>query len=414
MVDAVVLGCWENGYGVIRQLASHKLRVAGVFNTNAEVWRLSRYVTERKRAPNPAREPAAFLDFLLAEAESWRGALLIPTNDHYLEVISRNKNQLSTCYKVLAADHAVIVNLLDKSRLCRIAETVGISTPLTHYYDSPAALAAERSELSYPCLIKPTEGHRFFEIYRRKLFVVRDPKELQERFTDTFAKGIKVGVQEAVPGPDTNLYAHISYTSEDGSLLFEGVRRKLRQNPAYFGVARVCKTEWHSEVAELSRRLLGACKYRGVCALEFKLNARTKRWVVLDANVRFPLTNMVMIQAGINMAGLIYQDLIEGIRRPAVQARNGVYWVNFNEDLRNTFLVAGSEPFAMKGWLEPYLGEHVLADLDLRDPMPFVLRMGWMMQWFTKKSVGRLSSAFLRSGQSPMRRRSSLSRQRNQ
>lgn len=395
VVDAVVLGCWENGYGVIRQLAKHKLRVAGVFSVDAEVWRLSRYVHERKRAPNPAKEPAAFVDFLLAQAERWRGALMIPTNDHYLEVISRNKNQLSTYYNVLAADYAVVANLLDKSRFYQIAGTMGINAPLTHYYDSPSALAGEKAELSFPCLIKPTEGHRFFEIYDQKLFIVKDAKELKERFTDAFANGLRVGVQETILGPDTNLYTHISYTSEDGTLLFEGIKKKLRQNPAHFGVGRVSKTEWHPEVAELSRRLLGALKYRGICGLEFKFDVGTKRWVLLDLNARFPLGNMVMLQAGVNLAGLIYQDLVKGIRHPAVQLRNGVYWINFNEDIRNTFLVTRGERFTMKAWLEPYWGEHIFADLDLRDPVPFILRMGWMMRWFSKKIVGRFSNRFL-------------------
>jgi D-aspartate ligase len=390
-VDAVVLGCWENGYGVIRQLAREKLRVAAVFNANAEVWRLSRYVKERKRAPNPAKEPAAFLDFLLAQAKHWRGALMIPTNDHYLEVISRNKNQLSTHYRVLAADYAVVANLLDKSRLYQIAQAVGINTPLTHYYDSPAALASEKSELSFPCLIKPTEGHRFFEIYGHKLFIVKDRNELQEQFTDAFAKGLRAGVQETIPGPDTNLYSHTSYTSEDGSLLFEGIKKKLRQNPAHFGVGRVSRTEWHPEVAELARRLLRALKYRGICLLEFKLDARTKRWTVLDANARFPLGNLNFgtVQAGINLPGLIYQDLVKGIRHPAPRTDDGVYWINLNEDLRNTFMVKG-ERFTLKEWLEPYRGEHIFADFDVRDPVPFVLRMGWLTRWWTRQITSRL------------------------
>jgi D-aspartate ligase len=385
-IDAVVLGCWENGYGVIRQLARRRLRIAAVFNVNAEVWRLSRYVKERKQAPNPAKEPAAFLHFLLDHAERWRGALLIPTNDHYLEVLSRNKDQLGSCYKVLAADYAVAANLLDKSRLYQIADTVGINTPLTRYYDSPAALAAEKSELSFPCLIKPAEGHRFFETYGHKLFIVRDRRELQERFRDAFTKGLRVGVQESIPGPDTNLYSHTSYTSEDGSLLFEGIKKKLRQNPPGFGVGRVAKTEWHPEVAELSRRLLRALKYRGICLLEFKLDARTKRWTLLDANPRFPLghLNFGTVSAGVNLPDLLYQDLVNGIRDPAPRTSDGIYWINLNEDLRNTFMVEG-ERLMLKEWLEPYRGRHIFADFDPRDPIPFALRIAWLTRWWTKQ-----------------------------
>jgi predicted ATP-grasp superfamily ATP-dependent carboligase len=392
-IDAAVLGCWENGYGVSRQLAHAGLRVAGVYAKGGEVWRHSRYLADRAQAPDPAKDPAPFIEFLLAQAPRWRGALLIPTNDHYLDALSRNKAKLAAHYVVLAADAPVVANLIDKSGLYATAQAIGVPAPRTGHYDSLAALAADLPRLKFPCLLKPMEGHRFFEAFGQKLFVTDHPDQLVGRFRDAHAKGLKVGVQELIPGPITDLYSYYSYRAEDRTILFESVWRKLRQAPPHFGVGRAMHTEWQPEVAEHGRRLLDALGYTGVCQLEFKRDQRDGRWVVLDANGRFPLPNILFHQAGVNLPHLVYLDRVKGERGQPQRPRDGVYWINLNEDIRHTFLMPRQEPLTVGGWLLPYRREHVFQDFDPTDPWPFCLRMGIVLrrtgERIARKLLGR-------------------------
>ena len=390
MADVVVFGCWENGYGVIRQFASIGLDVVGIYSSDEEVWHNSRYLSKKFRCEDPAKNPNRLLGILADNREHLSGALLIPTNDHYSEILSKNKKQLSKHFVVLAEDYDVLSRTLDKSKTYSVAESLGIGTPGIYYPNSMDFLEKNRGCFSFPCLLKPVEGHKFFEKYGFKLFVIGSFSELCEKFADATARGLKMSVHEIVKGPDTNIRDCIIYSDENGKVLFSYVRKKLRQNPPFFGVARVAVTEENAEIASLAARMIGAIGYRGLASVEFKFDDLDKKWKLIEINSRFPLAHMVHVKAGVNIAELVYLHKVKRLRvTPSVQ-RSGVYWINFYQDIRNTFFLMSREKISLMDFARPYLHEHVFADLDLNDPLPYAIKIQKLIRRTTGKIFRRI------------------------
>lgn len=414
-IDAVVLGCWENGYGIVRELAEKKLRVAGVFLEREEAWRHSRYLAESVRAPHPTREPSAFVEFLLSRRDRWRGALVIPTNDHYVEALSRNKAALSCSYAVLAEEYSAVAKLLDKSKLYQSAQSIGIPTPAVFCLNGSSGLEEIRERIHLPCLLKPLEGHRFFEAYKQKLFVVKSVEELVQKFQDIQKKGLRASVQEIVTGPDTNLYTHLMYLDEKGRILFEGTRKKLRQKPVHFGDARATRTEFNQELAQMTKRLADLFSLKGFFGFEFKRDERDQTWKLLDGHSRFVSNHLVFQKAGVNLAYLIYLDRVKGVQTEKQVPRDNVYWVNLHEDIRHTFFMKSDEKLPFREFLEPYFHEHIFADVDFRDPFPFLVRVFSVILESVKRELKRglqsipgISAVFSRLGKDGLKQPAAL------
>ncbi|HON98654.1 MAG TPA: hypothetical protein PK222_10455, partial [Bacteroidales bacterium] len=88
------------------------------------VARNSRYCKKYFKCPDYQTEE--FIDFLIKmnkafNLENW---LLLPSNDHAVYNISKNKNILSQYYKLITEDLDVIEKIYNKRKLIQIAEKV--------------------------------------------------------------------------------------------------------------------------------------------------------------------------------------------------------------------------------------------------------------------------------------------------
>jgi predicted ATP-grasp superfamily ATP-dependent carboligase len=370
--DVVVLGSQLTAYGVIRQLVRAKagLKIAGLYSGPGEVWHSTRYLSERHRSPDPAKDPQGFVQFLLDKVEAWRGALLLPISDVGAQALAGGLSELSRHYAVLAEEQSKIDVIVDKSKLYPLAESLGIGTPLGAKLSGPDDLERFRDRMTFPALVKPSESHRFYYFFGIKLFIVRSFEELAEKCRAAHREGFEMIYQEIIPGPDANLFSHITYRSDDGEYLFEGTKQKLRQSPPRYGVTRVGRTHCMPELSKLSRKLFEALDYRGLCGFEYKKNETTGEWKLLDGNPRFILPNHIFGAAGANLPYLIYLDRVKKARPAKLVCRDGVYWIDLQQDVRYTLFPRNGEKIGFQDFIRPYLKEHVLADLDPTDPVP--------------------------------------------
>ena len=122
---AVVLCNGLNGLGAVRSLGSAGLPVTAVFTSNKDSAWTSRYVSRRLLVPADDSD-ASWRDFLLEHA---RGAVVIPTSDVGVGMLSRLRPGLPDDVRVVAPPKSVGELLVDKRReLGRIHE-IGASVP---------------------------------------------------------------------------------------------------------------------------------------------------------------------------------------------------------------------------------------------------------------------------------------------
>lgn len=346
----------------------------------------SRYISQRVRIPNPMDDSNGLLKLLMETKENWDGALLIPTLDEYVIFISQYRDELKKRYVFTVQDWDVTNRIINKNLLYIQAKSVGVPTPQFFFPDSIQFLQERQNELSYPCLLKPFETHKFDRIYRKKVLLVHDFNELIEKFIDTQKNKLDVMISEIIPGSDSSLFHYRSYIDSQGNVLAEICTQKLRQYPTGYGQAAVSRTvPMIEEIRHWALKLLRSFSYQGESSVEFKLDQRNNQYKLMEINVRPVLPEWHFVTAGINFPYITYLDLVENVRTMSQPYRNELYWIHnywemvfFIESLR-------SGKLNLREFLRPYWKKKVFVVPFFDDPIHFIIET----YFISKKALKR-------------------------
>ena len=374
MKHAIVIGCHVSGLGVVRALGRMGVPVVAVSYESSDIAQHSRYVSEAVQAPHPTNERDAFVRFLLENAHHWPEAVLFDTDDHAAVAISQNKATLAKHYKIAAEDWDKMRLFIEKRETYRLAEKCGVPFPKSWRPCSIVELRRIKDALSFPCILKPVEGHLFKKAFNAKVFQANNFEECERKFALCLEAGVEVIVQEIIPGDDDAIYKMLTYVNSRGEMSNSFYYRKLRQHPPQFGVMRVGVSEPRNpEVELLSKRLLKAAGLQGLCNVEFKKDARDGKLKLIEVNVRANRTNLLATTCGANFPWMIYLDLAEKTEVTVKNYKAGVYWIEFYADLFNALLRRRRDQNAWRDYFTPYLANNkIFAVLAGDDMKPFL------------------------------------------
>jgi D-aspartate ligase len=178
---AIIIYTHIVGIAIIRALGKAGVPVVAFYYSPNEVGYLSRYVGERVRVPDPRKSEEEFINTLLGLSGRFGGSLLIPTDDYTLVVLSKNKGLLSQHYTVAAAEWDLVSKVIEKAYVYRVAKSIGVPSPETFEPMSFEEVRDLSKRVPYPCLIKPREGHKFYDIFKEKMFKVQSREELLDK-----------------------------------------------------------------------------------------------------------------------------------------------------------------------------------------------------------------------------------------
>jgi predicted ATP-grasp superfamily ATP-dependent carboligase len=373
MAPVVVLSGHLAAMGTIRCLGVAKLPVVNVYYADSDFSHTSRHVTHRIRSPHPEVDERGFVQVLVDCARRFGRCLLVPANDATLGVVSRRKAELEVHHTVACADWSIVEKVIDKKHTYALAHAIGIPAPRTEIPQSKADLERIAAALTFPCLVKPRESHRYAEVFRAKLARVRNAEELRVEYDRATSVGIGVMVQEYVPGDDSHSFNYNSYHSQGRFIDFTA--QKLRLAPPEFGLPRVVVSRDVPEIVAPARRILQELGYTGYSCTEFKLDPRDGVYKLLEVNGRVNRSILHPLGCGINFPWMMYRDLVlgEAVSTP-VRSADPVYWIDLASDVRYSARGWKAEGYGLEGYLRPYRGRKVFAVGDGMDVMPFLKR----------------------------------------
>jgi predicted ATP-grasp superfamily ATP-dependent carboligase len=361
---------------VIRALGRAGIPVVAFYYSPNEVGYLSRYVSERVRVPDPRRSEQEFIAALQDLAGRFGGGnLLIPTDDYTLVTLSKNKGPLSAHYTVAAGEWDLIGKVVEKAYVYRLARAIGVPSPETIEPSTVEDLRNLSVHLKYPCLVKPREGHRFYDLFQEKMFQVHSWRDLMEKGQVLQDAGLAFMVQELIPGDDAQ-GANYNCYMVDGTPVAEFTAQKVRIDPPFFGSPRVLISRRIPELVEPGRSLLRHLGYSGFACIEFKRDARDGVFKLMEINCRNNLTGSLAVHCGVNFPVIQYRHLTTGTveRLDTLAFKEGVYWIDLTKDLMRFFTSRREEGYSLREYVTPYLGEKVFGILSLTDPLPFAKR----------------------------------------
>lgn len=371
-VPAVVLG----GVNVVRAVGLGGVPVIVASPRRDAPAAASRFACGRLVLP-PLERPLAVIGALLETGERLAGAAgrklpLFYGNDDYLSLIQENHDRLGRYFALNLNQPEVGAALIDKDRFETFARSRGLPVPRTLAWEELAGWPA-------PVLAKPKVkiGYDDSRIYR-ELFGCAGKARVFASGPDIIAlplaRQLRHGLvfQEFVPGDDRHLWSFHGYADEHGELLAWFVGRKLRTYPALTGLSTYLELAHDEGFARVGRDVAARVPLRGVFKIDFKHDALTGAWRVLEVNARFNLWHYLAARSGLNLPRVAYDYLLEGKRPAATGYRTGRRWLSLRYDYRAYREAAAQGRLGAWAWLRSLAHWPMVYDVFCwSDPAPF-------------------------------------------
>jgi predicted ATP-grasp superfamily ATP-dependent carboligase len=295
------------------------------------------------------------------------------SNDAQLLMLSRRRDDLSTAFRFLLPESALVEDLVDKRRFLALAGRHALPVPGSRLCDD--TLDDLDSPWGYPCIVKPASRVGWFESkimgsVPHKVLKVSSAAELREWGGRLRGGGRSFFLQEYVAGADDAIVSYHAYLDAAGRTLAWFVGKKVRTYPMDTGRSTCLELARDEEVRALGESILARLEFRGVVKIDFKRDARTRRLFLLEINPRFNLWHYLGAVSGVNLPGVCHRDLTGGKPFPSPKYRTGIRWISVPMDLRATWSLLRSGRLDAGAWIRSYAGRKIYNRFAWSDPMP--------------------------------------------
>jgi predicted ATP-grasp superfamily ATP-dependent carboligase len=371
---AVVLGADADGHGIARSLGRAGIPVILVDADPRRAGLRTRYA---RPFLVPALSGPQLIDGLLAlGANLGAQAVLFPTTDRQVRVISDYREQLAGKFRICLPERELLRELLHKRGFQRVAEAGGFPAPRA------VTVCNERdienlAAIRYPAVIKPGDKELFFRglVWRARRVESREEAEACCRAVLAVAPDLIV--QEWVEGKESDIYFCLQYRNENGVTVSSFTGRKLRCWPPQTGSTASCTAapQVKLELESLTKAFFDYTNVVGMCSMEFKREPRKGNFLMIEPTIgRTDWQEEVASLNGENIPLAAYHDLL-GLRIPPAgatpQPRVWVYPPSYWRSVLATRSLEG-RPTAAELW-------RVTGGFGDPGPLPF-----YLIEWGTK------------------------------
>ncbi len=370
-IGAIIIEGHVQGLANTRSLGSKGIPVY-VIDTGNCVARYSKYCKKFFKCPEYNSDGLAKFLIDLAKSENIKDWVLIPSNDHAVYTIAKHKEKLEQYYKVITEDFETVKKIYDKSKLIKIADSLGVPIPKTCTFNN-----IKPSEISFqfPILTRGKEGKSFYHATGKKAFKASNNEELYEQL-DFIEK--KIGLQrsisqELIPYDGSNKTISFTAFCEKGYIKTYWMGIKLREHPIDFGTATFTESVFVEDCLSQSRLLLHELEYTGVCEVEYLCDPRDGKYKLIEINPRTWLWVGQAIANCIDYPMMIY-NYVNGIKNEYPNSYEiGLKWYNPYTDLIYGLIGIWSGVFSVKDFLSKYSGRKVNSLTYKRDNFPLIM-----------------------------------------
>jgi D-aspartate ligase len=377
---AFILNMGANGLGVARSLGRNGIPVVGVDFHPKDPGMRSRFVRALK-VEDPVTRPEAVLDSLLREGRKLkeRGILFV-TSDAFLLFASRHRKELGEIFDFTIPSDRIVEGMVNKRLQYEEASRIGIPIPDTHYPTSMREVRDIQSCVKYPAFIKPYYSHLWNLRFGNKGFIVRDEKELIEKYELIFTTDLEALVQQIIMPPGQNSACGAIYFGRDGyvSPTFTWLKRRAR--PPNFGVGSFLESRKDPMIADLTLRFMKGLDYQGTGMVAFKKDMADGQWKLIELNSRIWLQNNLPSLSGIDFPLLEYLDIVGRLDGFLPEFEEGVRWWDLMNDLESFYRLRRKGRITGGEWLHSWVLPDATPYLARDDMRPAFVRVKYGME----------------------------------
>ncbi len=368
---AIILGGAHGSLEIARSLGRRGIPV-WLITADNPLAGLSRFAERsiRWRGPRDSGALAFLTD--LARRHGLEGWVLFAGSDDDVWFVAQNHTALSALFILTTPDWDKIRWTHDKRAMNARADGLGIAHPLTRQARSRDELVS--LGMTFPVILKPAirEGRNAF--VDAKAWRADNEAMLCARYDE--AKALvgadTIMIQELIPGGGE---AQFSYAAvwDRGKPVASLVAQRRRQYPVEFGfTSTLVETIEQRQIAGEACRFLASLDYSGLVEVEFKYDARDRRYKILDVNARAWSWLALGRAAGIDFAALQWQ-LATGEAIAPQTARCGARWLYVSRDFAASIRDMVSGRLSPAAYMRSFRRPLALAVFAWDDPVPGLL-----------------------------------------
>jgi len=315
------------GLSNVRALGEQGIPVWVIDKSNC-VARYSKYC--QNFAICPEYESTSFIDFLiqLSEKHNLKNWLLLPSNDHVVYTIAKNKEKLGNYFKIITEDLATVLKIYDKVELLKISQEIGVDYPSYETYSELSE--CKTTNLEFPVITKGNNGLSFYKKTKSKVVLSNSLEELENNLKNLDGKiPIKdTFTQEMLPFSEEHKTISFTCFSVKGEIKAHWIGMKLREHPLRFGTATLAESIEKIELLLPSKKLMQTLQFTGICEIEYLLDIRDNKYKLIEINARSWLWVGLAKACGVNYAKLAY-DYVNCIEIQEIKSyQTGIVWFN--------------------------------------------------------------------------------------
>lgn len=363
-LDVVILASGANGLGAIRSLAKNGLKVGVIAESPDDVSLLSRYPVWKASLPAGDMSAAATMSAL--SAAKGTNAVIIPTSDRMVSVLSNHQEELSDHFRLCVAPREAVELCIDKAEeVVRVADVIPLPESVVKL---PATAEELLQELQLPIIVKP-RSHKHYVIGAKNI-ILHTTQDVIDFYTKFATVRESVIAQEIISGPDSNQLVCNCVFDAHSKIVSAFTFRRLGLSPAHRGVTSYAVSEVNEEVVELSAKLGASLNFTGPAMIEFKRCERDGLYKYIELNPRLGLCNSYDAKCGVPNALNAYKCCIGEPAQHVIHGESGVYFVNFFEDAYARLKDGESLRAVFSRYLGNVFKKHAFLYFDLSDPRP--------------------------------------------
>ena len=297
----------------------------------------SRYINQIHALPFYLDGGALWLDAITRLLEEEHFELVIPCDERSLLPLLRHEVQLSKLAVLAIPDAAGMDLFFDKHSTRELARSLDIPVAPGRVLRDADTAQTVVAEVGLPLILKHRKSYAWPELYvRTKTAVVATEAALASWLADSTAPRNDILFEGMCPGFGVG----VSILASHGEVLqaFEHHRVRELDGASYYRKSAPLDPIRLDAVA----RLVKAAAYSGIAMFEFKVDAATGKWVLLEVNARPWGSLPLPVSLGIDFPYQLYRLLAKGETSPALKYREGVHGRNLVPDLWQVRTVAQS------------------------------------------------------------------------
>ncbi|WP_416828366.1 ATP-grasp domain-containing protein [Ectobacillus polymachus] len=259
----------------------------------------SRYCTKRVKYPDPVTNPRRFLEWLFQALRKHHNPIFLPMDDAIMDIVMEHVEDIKKISKCILPSKYAYDIASNKYETMKLAEESKINHPITYSVNSKDDLQKIVNP-QFPLIIKPckSSGSRGIRKVNNQEELMQTVQEIQQEYSNLL-------IQEFIPLGDRYDVCLLYNTNHEVKATF--VQKELRHFPIKMGPSTVQESVQYDELIDVSIQLLRPLNWSGIVEVEFMVDSRTNRPVLMEINPRFWNSLDLAVTSGTDFPYMLYQ-----------------------------------------------------------------------------------------------------------